>query len=275
MLAAQAVQGPVTDLNESAILSAFTQLSQQPSLYLQLNGTVAYRDKTTPFTSSLSYNILTGANGNLTLQVDLETYSNGVQTRRILGDGNSLWVYNFSLHQYSATSYGGTAGLARPDTYGADLLDDLNWAATGPDGYMAKLLRQVYNPGSPNYTSWMPGVVSVQLTQGQQFYDPINPTVYYYPSAGNNIYLYNASPRRTILFAIAPGTTSNGGGTPASGLEAVFFNQSDIVAGRKRITSWNITAYPGYNIPSGTFVPYTGQEIKGWRPVVAPKPVSH
>ncbi len=274
LIAAQATQGSAADPNDVVIVDGLAALALQPTLLLQLNGTITYRGKTKQLASTLTWSS-SGSGASLMLQAELESTIDGVLVKRVVADGSTLWSYDLNLRQYSATSYGGAPGLARPDHYTIDLLNDLNWAATGPDGYMAKLLRQIYNPFNTTYTSWMPGVMSVQLTPGQHYYDPINPSVNYNPTASSSYYLYNAVPRRTIVFQIMPGTISASGAGSGAGFEEVFFNQSDTVAGQEKITSWTIAPTTNYVVPAGTFTPYSGQDIKGWRPVVAPKPIRY
>ena len=275
LIALQPAQVAVPNPNEAVLQNALSQMSQQPSLYLQLNGSITFHNKVTPLITNLAWSNSTVGTTQL-LQVDIETYVNGVETKRIVGDGNTLWNYDLSLHQYSATSYGGTPGLARPEYYLQNLLSDLNGAATGNDGYLTKLLRQIYTQPVSNYTSWMPGVTCYQLPQGgYPVADPVNPDRTYYPSASDDYYLYNASPKRTIVFEIAPGVSNNANGQGVSGLENVYFNQLETVTRYPRLVQWVITPYTGFTFATTLFEPYSGQDVKGWKMVVAPKPVSH
>ncbi len=273
LLATQASLAQSADPNEVVLQDALRQLSFQQTLFLQLNGSVTFHGKVTPVVSNLSWSANT-AGTTPTMQVDLKSYVNGALVKRIVGDGSTLWSYDLKQHQYSATSYGGTPGLARPEGYVSHLLSDLNWAATGSDGYLAKLLRQIYNPANLNYESWMPGIPTIQLRQGIPQKDPVNPDVIYYPSAGNDFYFYNASPRRTIVMQIASGLTSPTGGAPVSGLENVYFNQLDMVGKDSKLTQWIITPYSGIVFDQDLFTPYGGKYLYGWKMIVAPRPVT-
>jgi hypothetical protein len=284
LLALQPFQGAIADPNDSTLKSALSQLQLQPTLYLQLNGSTTYRDKVTPFVTNLYWSNST-VGTTPTLQVDIESYVNNVLVKRIVGDGDTLWSYDLSMHQYSATSYGGTPGYVRPSTYSTDLLNDLNLLASGNDGYLTKLLRQIYTTGTPtvlnptspiaNYTSWMPGVPSSQLIQGVPVTDPVNSSVTYYPSASDDYYAYNASPKRTIVFEIAPGVTANSSNQMVSGLENIYFNQLETINRNSRLVQWIITPYTGFTFSTNLFVPYSGRDLQGWRMVVGPKPVTH
>lgn len=273
-------QGVTADPNLPALQNALTAYSTQPTLFIQLNGSISYRGKTTQLVTQLYWNSTTTGTTQ-TLQADLESYSNGVLIKRVVADGDTVWSYDMLLHQYSATPYGGTPGLVRPETYQVDLLNNLNLFATGNDGYIAKLLRQIYTivtvNGLPtsNYTSWMPGIASYQLLQGQPVTDPINPSVTYTPSAGSDFYAYNASPKRTIVFEVAPATQVNSTSLPANGLENIYYNQVETVARNERLIQWVITPTAGFTWSTSLFAPYSGADLKGWRTIVAPKPVTH
>ena len=262
-------QGAVVDPNYGTLQSAVAGLAS-PTLFLQLNGSINYKNKTTPLVSNLSWS--TSLDGTtVTYQVDLESWVNGVLVKRVVGDGNTLWSYDLSVHQYSATPYGGTPGYARPDTYLGDLLNDVNWAASGSDAYLTKLLRQVFSSSTPTYTSWMPGVTSVMLQQDYPVYDPVNSAVTYFPTPTDNFYVYNNAPKRSIAFEVAAGLTSNQNSQPVSGLQNIYFNQVEVIARNERLTQWTITPYLGLTFSADIFKPYTGKQIQGWRPIVAPK----
>jgi len=273
ILALFARQTAIGDPNDAVFQGALVPLSQQQTVFLQLNGSITFHGKSTPMITNLSWsNTTVGTTQNL--QVDLESYVNGVLVKRFVGDGYTFWTYDLVLHQYSATPYGGTPGLGRPTTYASDLMNDLNWAASGANGYLTKLLRQICTPPSPNWTSWMPGVNTYQMIQGLQIPDPINPNVVYYPSASSDYYLYNASPKRTIVIQIAPALSTNGGGQPVSGLQNIYFNEVEMLQSYPRLTQWVITPYSGITFAPDLFTPYSGASVKGWRPVVAPKAVT-
>jgi len=192
-----------------------------------------------------------------------------------VGDGSTLWSYDLNQHRYSATSYGGS-GAVRPDTYTTDLLNDLNWAASGQDGYLAKLLRQIYNSVNPTYTSWMPGVMSIALQQDWPVTDPVNPNLTYTSTPSDNFYMYDGSPKKTIIFEITSGgATSSAGAVPITGLANIYFNQLETIARYKKLTQWQITPYTGVTFAADLFQPYAGKSIQGWQPVVGPRPVNN
>ena len=279
-------QSPVLDSNETTIQAALQQLSSQQTLFLQLQGSILYHGNSVPLITNLSWNsFLGGATGTyLTDQVEMETWVNGVLTKRLVGNGTTLWSYDLKNRVYSATNYGGS-GTTRPGTYVTDLLNDLNWAATSNDAYLTRLLRQIYNPVSTTsnvddpsynpsgitYASWMPGVPSVQLPATNPTTDPINNQVVYSPSAADNFFLYNGSPRRSITFEVLNGTPAVGTTVIPETLETVYFNQLDTVNHFQRLTSWQIKPYTGFTFATTLFQPYTPIQIQGWHTVVPPR----
>lgn len=275
-------QGAVADLNEPVIQDALTKFAFNQSLFLQLNGSITYRGKVTPLVTNLYWNTIRSGSRQ-TLQVDMESYSNGVLIKRIVGDGDSLFSYDLLLHQYSATLYGSNNPTqVRRDTYQVDLLNALNLEANGNDGYLTKLLRQIFTivPTAggglaSNFTSWMPGVPTFHLLQGNPVPDTISPNVTYYPSAGLDYYAYNTTPKRTIVFEIASDTTVDETGRSVNGLVNVYFNQMETINRFGRLIQWVITPYSGFAFSTSQFVPYSGQDLRGWRVVVAARPVTH
>ncbi len=287
------------DNNEAAIQGALTLLNSQPTLFLQLQGSVTYHGNTVPLVTNLSFNSFwTGT--YLTDQVEMESWVNGVLQKRFVGDGTTFWTYDLKNHVYSATLYGGTNRTTRPTNYVTDLLNDVNWAATGNDAYVAKLLKQIYNPidsgssststnptstnptlidptynpGGIRYASWMPGITSQDLLPPNPVSDPINSQVQYSPTAGDSFYLYNGSPKRTIAFEVMQGTSSTAGTTLEGSLQAVYFNQLDTVAHFQRLTSWQLKPYTGLTFTTTLFQPYTALQTQGWHSIVPPRPVS-
>ena len=259
------------DLNEVTFQTALSQLASNQSLFLQLTGYITFKGKSTPIVSNLSWS--TSTTGTKALdQLEIQESVNGALVRRIVGDGDTLWNYDLVAHQYSATSYGGY-GATRPDSYLADLLNDVNWSATGQTSYLAKLLRQIYN-SSGLYISWMPGVRSINLPQNVPVADPVNQNQVYSPTATDWFYLYDGSPKRTIAFEIVPQTQSNGL-PPIDVLKTINLNQVDQVGRLLRYTQWQITPYTGVTFSTNIFLPYTGTQIQGWRPIVGPKPVTN
>lgn len=285
------------DANETAIQVALGQLNSQQTLFLQLQGSVTFHGNTTPIVTNLSFNsFLGGPSGTyLTDQVEMETWVNGVLQKRLVGDGKTFWSYDLKNHVYSATLYGGTNSAARPTNYVTDLLNNINWAATGNDAYLTKLLRQIYNPidassssttTNPNltdpnynpqlirYTSWMPGIASQDLLPPNAVTDPINSQLQYSPTPADSFYLYNGSPKRTIAFEVLQGTAGAGGTVPPVTLQTIYFNQLDTIAHFQRLTSWQIKPYTGITFAASLFQPYTALQTQGWHSIVPPRPVS-
>ncbi|MDR3689489.1 MAG: hypothetical protein P4L46_08935 [Fimbriimonas sp.] len=269
-----ALQAPTAgqpDVNETTFQTVFSQLASNETLFLQLNGAVNYGSKITPIISTLAWSTSTSGAKPIA-QLELQEFTNGVMMKRIVGDGDTLWSYDMVAHTYSATSYGGS-GSTRPTDYQQDLLSDLNWATTGQTAYLAKLLRQVYST-TGTFISWMPGVRSQNLPQNVPVNDPINPYQSYSPTANDWFYLYNGSPKRSIVFEIVPQAQSSGL-PPIDTLQNIFFSQVDQLGASVRFTHWQVTPYPGVTFSTEIFQPFSGSQIQGWHPVVGPKPVSN
>ncbi len=259
------------DLNEPMIQSAIAQVATSETLFLQLTGNTTFKGKTIPIVSNLSWSIdLSGAKP--LIQVELQEFSNSVLAVRMVGDGETFYTYDFRSHEFSTTSYGGY-GDTRPKSYQSDILNHVNWAAKGPSAFVAKLTRQAFNQAN-TYISWMPGVQSLNLMEGVPYRDPVNGNVTYMPTASDFYYLYDGSPKRSIVFEVVPQTQSNGN-PPINVLGGVFLNQIDQLGQDKKYTQWKIVPYSGFTFSVDVFKPYSAAQIQGWRQVIGPKPVTN
>ena len=259
------------DPNELTFQKVLSQLSSSTSLFVQITGSTTYRGKSTPITSSLSWSTNNDGTKQV-IQVELQEFVNNILVKRIVGDGDTLWIYNLPAHEYSAMSYGGS-GKVRPDGYQLHLLDDLSWATTGQSAYLAKFLKQTFNNGG-TYSSWMPGIDSQGLPQGATSYDPINSNITYIPNPTDNFYLYDGSPKRSIVFEIVTQAQPNGL-LPIDVLQNIYLNQVDQVGRYQKYTHWQLTPYSNVTFTPDIFKPYSGSQTQGWRAVVGPKPTSN
>ena len=259
------------DANEATIQAALSQLAFNQSVFIQQTGIIAYRGKTTPFSANLSWAVDLSGTNPIT-RLELQEIQNNVLVRRIVGDGENLWTYDLVEHTYSATNYGGYAS-SRPDGYQQNLLNYLSASARGQSSYVAKLLRQTFNQSSP-YSSWAPGTRCTALVQDQVTYDPINVGATYLPTISDWFYMYDVSPKRSIVFEIVPQSQGNNS-SPVNQLQNIFLNQVESVGKYPRFTHWQITPYTGVNFASSVFTPYSGIQIQGWKGVTGPKPVSN
>ena len=264
---------PFVDPNTAEFLGGTNQLTANQLLFLNLTGSVSYKGRTVPIVTNVYWNAsMGGANGAvLTQQVEVESWSNGALVRRITGDGNTLYSYDLIARTYSATSYG-NASLTRPNLYLNALLNDLDHSVKGYDAYLVKMLRQIYLPpvdatGAAVFISWMPTAVSYQL-QGATV-DPVNRQVGYTPTPTESFYIYNGSPKRTIVFDMIAGSNNQ----PDS-LQSVYFNQFENIGGQPRITQWQMRPYTGQVFNPTLFQPYTGTQLRGWKMVVSAPPYS-
>ncbi len=297
-------QTTIGDPNDATFLSALQQLTAQPNLFFHLLGQTTYRGKVTPietffyWTTNVQSATPSGAGPATSVQVcelDLEQYVNSVLVRRIVGDGTTLWNYDFVTHQYSATLYG-SYGPTQPELYELNLLNDFVWATSGPEAYLSKLLRQIYpiNPNyvpppliinitavppitNTNYASWMPGIYSQSLPQGVPITFPSDPANPRTPSATDLYYTYNGSPKRSITFELQPptATTTTGDGTSILNLTDIYFDQFDQIGQFSKETSWytEIHPRPGEQtvlISVDQFQPYSGVQLQGWKPIIGP-----
>jgi hypothetical protein len=100
-----------------------------------------------------------------------------------VGDGVTLWNYDYVNNRYSATVYGTYSG-PQPADYANTFFRYLSSVCTGNSSSITHFLQQVYGANGANYQSWMPGIY---------------PTV---DELGNVTYSIGQPPRRTVIFGL-------------------------------------------------------------------------
>ncbi len=232
-----------SDPNEVRIYNAYTQLAAQgPTLY-RLQGAITVGSANDTITTDMYWSA-TVSNGQPLTNVELLEYKNNVLQRRLVGDGNTLWIYDISHKTYSAVPYGSFKPV-QPANYNVTLAEYLDAAESGPSSYLGRLARQVYGGYAVTYTSWLPGTV---------------------PTAANGGVTYSEQKplQRQIIFALDPNTDA---------LTSITYAASDTVAGLARASNWNITPYTGSVMMNANYQPYAWNMIPGYRPVVFTKPI--
>jgi hypothetical protein len=213
-VAAASAQVTSVSVPEGLIQNAFMQQSmQQPiDIYLAVAQTTAGVKVNYVYDMTYSSSIV---NNRLVLQVNIIGYIGNSPAVRIVGDGVTLWRYDYEHNTYSAVNYGTYSG-AQPADYNARFFRYLGSITDAYSAYSVKFLEQVYTPSGAAYFSWAPGTTPVQSVSGPIVYSVGNPQ----------------SPRRTITFTLT--------GTP-NVIGSIDYHD---VAGTYRtpvVTDWTLT----------------------------------
>ncbi|MHB8636246.1 MAG: hypothetical protein ACYC96_07215 [Fimbriimonadaceae bacterium] len=223
------------------IQNAMQALSTNPSIYLQLTGTDDVAGLRTGYTYS-TYIQVSQIGGRVYDQVNCTEYAgSGIYAKPIMsliGDGVTLWRYDYVNNTYSAVNYGTYSGNQPADYTGA-LFRYLTSMSQEYMSYPIMLLRQIYSVDGARYQSWLPGVTP--LTD----------------SAGNVIYSVGVPPRRTITFTMGTGALTD-----------VAFDDVTTLRGVQKNTDWAIHIIGGLTINSSLF---SFTPPKGARPIAGPK----
>src|SRR5665213_2682253 len=167
---------------EQLVQGAMQTLNTSPTMFLNLTGTEVFGTVNNAINYTGYFN-LSVTNERILAQVEFVGYNNGKPFIRIVGDGVTLWRYDYLNNRYSATVYGTYSGL-QPADYSNTFFRYLSASSEGYVTYMTNLLRQVYGASGASYQSWMPGI--------KPFLDV----------PGNLNYTIGQPPRRTIIFGV-------------------------------------------------------------------------
>lgn len=87
------------------------------------------------------------------VRLELTSYANGQITHRAVGDGTTLWLYDFARRSYSSLEYASSDGALKPD-WRARLFTTLGLRAGGAVAFVSRTLADAFGPGAGNM--WTP-----------------------------------------------------------------------------------------------------------------------
>jgi len=212
--------GPEADIN-NALIAARTNLN----MAFQLSG-VRQTGSDVEAIDTDVYFSLVSVSANTLAKVEIDQSIGGKPTTMVIGDGLTLWRYDYPTNTYSALQYGAYNG-APPVGYADAVLKSLQSLVSGQSAQAVGLLREIYEGLNAQYTSWMPGVTPTSTWAGS------TETVNYSTAIGNP---------RALRFTIAAGQ-----------LSTIGYSESETAFGLTRITQWVMSIYPGNTLtaPSG------------------------
>ena len=222
----------------SPIQAAMQALSTNASVFLQMTGQDVAGGVTTPFTYA-TYLQVSQVGSRVYDQVNVTYYdAAGKPQMCLVGDGVTLWRYDYRSNSYSAVNYGTYSGNQPADYTGA-MFRDLTSLSQGYMSYPILLLRQIYGVDGASYQSWLPGV---------------NPAS---DVAGNIVYSIGTPPRRTITFMLSTGALTD-----------VVYDDVTTLRNLQKKTDWtiHIVGGPTMNPTLFKFVPPYGA-----KPVAGPR----
>lgn len=231
---------------DSLIQTAMTALSTNSSTYLQMTGTDMTAGVLTGYQYASYFNVAQ-VGERLYDRVNITTYTgSGIYAKPVMsliGDGITLWRYDYVNNTYSAVTYGTYSGT-QPADYTGTLFRCLTAMGEGYTSFPIMLLRQIYSGTLPSYQSWMPGVIPSLDT------------------LGNAVYSVGQPPRRTITFVLSTGALTD-----------VVYDDVTTMRGVQKKTDWTIHIVSGPTLaaPDFTFTP-----PRGARPIAGPRlPTQH
>jgi hypothetical protein len=234
-------QTPPEQTPAERIQASFELLREQPTVFFRLEGTERLGDKVSALVvDTFWHHGVQGSRPYANLR--LQSYRDGVEQMRTVGDGTVLWQFDPVRNEYSSGTYGAYRG-DQPADHMDVMLRMTGGAARGPVNYAARLLREVYAGDWALYRNWMPG------------YEPV--------ASGSQItYSVGTPVQRQIRFTLDQDTGE---------LKSIYFYDRVMLAGKWREVDWTLTVYPYGVVPAGWNFQFTpprdARAVAGLRPV--------
>lgn len=247
------------------IRDAYSNLAGSDEIYMTITGTETFKNRTTTYSSNIAWSRPIGASPEVA-RLEILEFRDGIPTNRIVGDGSTLFSYDFQRQEYAVMRYGGYNGFV-PSDYRSLLIQLATKVATGQASNGMRVLSDLVSDASATYRSWIPGIDPQVLPDGVTN-DPVLPSRQYVASPTQSIVMYNPNPRKSVVFEI--GYDSD---TGALRLNNLYYNQIETLSGKPRTIEWTLTPYVGAPLDESHFKPLPGSSTVGWKPIVAPTPV--
>jgi hypothetical protein len=243
---------------EKSILSGFTSLRAEKEIMLELDGTDKFGAKTSVLYSNAFFN-WDPLKPDSFAKVEVNDYLNGNHTHRIVGDGTTLWGYDFTKNAYTSFRYGAYSGTLAPD-FRANMLQELTTNSRGTTVFMSRMLREVFSGDIAQYRTWFPGAQITLLTKTSSppvMTDPVDQNRSYVADDLNLYVIYTYTPRtqRSSAFHFSRPDLNS----PWSLSEIYYADSQTAGSSVVRFVDWRITVHTGV-LPLSTnyvFVPPT------------------
>ncbi|HWA83368.1 MAG TPA: hypothetical protein VG820_08050 [Fimbriimonadaceae bacterium] len=227
--------------DEKNIGAAFSLLRQNGEIMLELNGTEQVGARTTNLYSN-AYFKWDSLNPDSFAKSEINDFVNNVHTHRIVGDGQTLWSYDFNQNAYSAFHYGAYSGPP-PEGFRLNLLQEMTSASKGQTVVLARMLREIFGGVTAQYTTWLPMATVTWVGKGtttESLKDPIaNRTYVASDQDAFVVYTYATRPQRSASFHLTRADLTQ----PWSLSEIYYADLQRINASNSRFVDWTITVH--------------------------------
>jgi len=249
-------QYPWLTAQEQGIESAFAQLRADNEVMLALNGTDQVGPKTTALYSNAFFQ-WDPLNPDSFAKAEINDYVNNAHLRRIVGDGTTLWSYDFLRNTYSTFIYGSYTG-GQPSGFRSNMLEELSTSSQASTVYLARMLKEIFSGKAAIYTTWLPGATVTLVSKSSQttsMKDPVDANRTYTADDTNFyvVYTYPSRPQRSAAFHFTlPDTTK-----PWVLSEIFYADLQHLNPSTPRLLDWTITVYTDNfpETPNFVFVP--------------------
>lgn len=223
--------------DEKNIGMAFSLLRQEKEVMFELDGTDQMGSRTTNFYSN-AYFQWDPNNPDAFAKSEINDFVNNVHTHRIVGDGQTLWSYDFGQNAYSAFNYGAYSG-APPEGFRTNLLQEMASSSKGPTIFLARMLREIFAGTNAQYTPWLPMATVTYIVKGSvPMTDPVATNRTYAGDDQNSfvVYTYATRPQRSAAFHLVRSSITD----PWSLGEIYYADLQKLSAANTRFLDWKI-----------------------------------
>ena len=105
-------------------------------------------------------------------RIQVYVTKNGKAYKRIVGNGETMFAYDFTRNEYSAQAYGKYGGI-QPNNYGSNFITFLNQVAPPEARPAVRFAIEVDGYDAPSYQSWLSGVTPTGQKQVDIYVPPV------------------------------------------------------------------------------------------------------
>lgn len=179
------------------VQDSFNSLRGNNSVWLKMDARQEVGAKAYNYTINLYWLRTLNASGDTIFKLESSAYDSTGMVRRLVGDGNTFWVYDVAANTYSTEIYW-PEGAKQPSNYQVRLMEAFSRTTRGSESFLARMIQEIYAGPQATYRPWViaPTANSMLIPEKSSAPDPMNPSEPkddYHTAPGEEIALFWAA----------------------------------------------------------------------------------